>query len=433
MALTLEQMAVQFSSTGDALVIAAFKNIGDASDTARKKLTGNFEATGASSEKLAKKLEHTGTQAAFALAALAASGDASLKGLAHSLAGLGFLFGTTAGAITLAVVAIGEAIYDMVTKSKQKLDELAAKAEETAEAMRRTGDFAGIRTQQRLYAGDIEELNAKLAEQKTALATAKAAYDALAETHSKRSPVVRHARDDYLALKDAVNQTTAEIATAQKNLDTFGKAAINIREQPADKSQLPVVTTAAAPKAPEKVTYDDFIKANADKLNQLDAMEKAFIKKNTTDQDKANKERIDRANAVMDETNAVMIRGMEQAAQNAEKFRKDEAAKADAFVAQFSITVQEQASLLGDAITEGFKSAFSGGGISGFLQGFGDVILGGLGAILKRMGEAMIAQGLVMIKLLPFLMNIFTSGPALVAAGAALIPLGGPIPSIADG
>jgi hypothetical protein len=63
----------------------------------------------------------------------------------------------------------------------------------------------------------------------------------------------------------------------------------------------------------------------------------------------------------------------------------------------------------------------------------GKVALQGLGSIMVQMGQAMLLQGATMMGLLPFLSNPFTSGPALLAAGAVLIGLGATLGAIAGG
>jgi hypothetical protein len=88
---------------------------------------------------------------------------------------------------------------------------------------------------------------------------------------------------------------------------------------------------------------------------------------------------------------------------------------------------------IGDAVFNGFAAAFSGEGFTGALEAFGKTILAGLGALFVELGQQLIAYGIVMSKLMPFLLNIFTSGPAAIAAGVALVALGSAFTSIASG
>jgi hypothetical protein len=89
---------------------------------------------------------------------------------------------------------------------------------------------------------------------------------------------------------------------------------------------------------------------------------------------------------------------------------------------------------LGMAVANGFASAIAAG-----LQGknvfksFGNTVLAGLGAVFSGMGQAMIAAALPLIKLIPFLSNPLTAGPALLAAGIVLTALGATLGGIAQG
>jgi len=112
---------------------------------------------------------------------------------------------------------------------------------------------------------------------------------------------------------------------------------------------------------------------------------------------------------------------------------KDFAKPGEAFLKQQAERAKAGATVLGDAITEGFAAAFSGKGIGGAFKGFGDSILGAIGGIFEKQGEAMIAASGIFDALLPALSNPFTSGPALFAAGAALVALGATLSAISHG
>jgi hypothetical protein len=89
---------------------------------------------------------------------------------------------------------------------------------------------------------------------------------------------------------------------------------------------------------------------------------------------------------------------------------------------------------LGMTLADGFAA-----GMSAMMQGknpftaFGKAVLSGLGGIFTQMGAELIAYGVIMLNLLPFLSNPFTSGPAAIAAGAALVALGTVLGGIATG
>ena len=79
---------------------------------------------------------------------------------------------------------------------------------------------------------------------------------------------------------------------------------------------------------------------------------------------------------------------------------------------------------IGDAIFNGLEAAFETGNLKSFFEHFGKTLLAGFGDILVQLGKILIQYGLTMEALRPFLTNIFTAGPAAIAAGMALIALG---------
>jgi hypothetical protein len=89
---------------------------------------------------------------------------------------------------------------------------------------------------------------------------------------------------------------------------------------------------------------------------------------------------------------------------------------------------------LGMTLADGFSAAL-GAALQGKnpFKAFGNVVLSGLGGIMQQMGQAMIQQGVILLNLLPFLSNPFSSGPALIAAGVALSALGSMLGGIASG
>jgi hypothetical protein len=110
----------------------------------------------------------------------------------------------------------------------------------------------------------------------------------------------------------------------------------------------------------------------------------------------------------------------------------------EADVAQRSVAVDRQFEQLGTnlgmTLADGFAAAL-GGALRGKnpFKAFGNVVLAGLGSIMQQMGQAMIAKGVILLKLLPFLSNPFSSGPALIAAGIAISALGATLGGIAGG
>jgi hypothetical protein len=89
---------------------------------------------------------------------------------------------------------------------------------------------------------------------------------------------------------------------------------------------------------------------------------------------------------------------------------------------------------LGMTLADGFAAAMAAGvqGKNPFVA-FGKAVLSGLGSIFTQMGAELIAYGVIMLNLLPFLSNPFTSGPAAIAAGAALVAVGTVLGGLATG
>ncbi len=89
---------------------------------------------------------------------------------------------------------------------------------------------------------------------------------------------------------------------------------------------------------------------------------------------------------------------------------------------------------LGMTLAMGFSNAL-GAAMSGknVFKAFGNVVLSGLGSIFSQMGKALLTAGIAMMKLLPFLSNPFTSGPAMIAAGLILTGVGAAMGGIATG
>lgn len=100
---------------------------------------------------------------------------------------------------------------------------------------------------------------------------------------------------------------------------------------------------------------------------------------------------------------------------------------------QFAHMGQEIGLTFADGISNGLHEAFSGGGIIGGFKALGKTVLAGLGSIFTQMGQSLLQYGLVMKGLLPALSNPFTSGFAAIAAGVALMALGGLLGGITQG
>jgi hypothetical protein len=97
------------------------------------------------------------------------------------------------------------------------------------------------------------------------------------------------------------------------------------------------------------------------------------------------------------------------------------------------VTIAEQAQAIGTALESGFKAAFSGKGIVGGIEAFGVSLLGALGGIFTRMGNALVAAAIPFKILAAWVADPLTSGWAMAAAGVALIALGSLLGGIASG
>lgn len=85
-------------------------------------------------------------------------------------------------------------------------------------------------------------------------------------------------------------------------------------------------------------------------------------------------------------------------------------------------------------LTRDFAGVLIDGIASGFSKGWGsakDIILSGLGSILQAMGKHLMVTGAALKGLLPFLTNPFTSGGAMIAAGALIYGAGVTLSAIA--
>lgn len=100
---------------------------------------------------------------------------------------------------------------------------------------------------------------------------------------------------------------------------------------------------------------------------------------------------------------------------------------------QFGSLSTAIAASLGTALATGFAAAFAEGNVGAGLDALKSSVLSGLGSIMMEMGQSLLFFGVSMLKLLPALANPFTSGPAAIAAGAALLALGGMLGGLAQG
>jgi len=91
---------------------------------------------------------------------------------------------------------------------------------------------------------------------------------------------------------------------------------------------------------------------------------------------------------------------------------------------QFVDLTKQAWTAVGDAMSAGMESAFKTGNLSKALASFGKSLMAGFGQMFTEHGKALLEYGVIMSGLAPLLANPFTSGPASIAAGVALMALG---------
>lgn len=95
--------------------------------------------------------------------------------------------------------------------------------------------------------------------------------------------------------------------------------------------------------------------------------------------------------------------------------------------------LQSMAQQFATVTTEVFITALDAiaAGLAGGWDQAGSIILGGLGNLLMQMGQQLLVTGATLVGLLPALSNPFTSGPAMLAAGALIFGAGAALSAIA--
>jgi len=497
MALTLEQMAVQFSSTGDALVIAAFKNIADASDKTRKVVTQNFEQTATISKGAVKKIENLSIQLAFAFATMANDGKVSFQTLLSGISSLGFAFGPVVGAITTAAGAIANALISNFQRAR---DEAKKTADQIIENIRRIGASgsllqAGERLRQ-LYSGDkfispddplaalikgggLEAANRQLAaitaKRDAILATRPAggifgspeeqeafnkAIAALQPAFDKAKAAVASLRSEYEPLaklfddlnKKASDQTATGLALAQtqrgKELalaqHRYDLEVAMLEGNIAKQAELTAgwVDTAARLYGRDSQEYKD---AQLEKLKFATQMKNDLAKSAAATLDALKLAPVavtpSSGEKLKSASDAIFASVTEVWKKNKPKLEQANAEMWDGLAAQAEAALQPYRAIVGNiggsigqSLTAGITEALHGGGLSGALSAFGDVILGALGGFFTRWGEALLGFGAIMEKLAAWMLaHPIFSGPAAIAAGVAMIALGSTLSGLAGG
>lgn len=96
--------------------------------------------------------------------------------------------------------------------------------------------------------------------------------------------------------------------------------------------------------------------------------------------------------------------------------------------------IQNMAQQFASFTTSAFTVALDAvaAGFAGGWDGFKQAMLGGLGSILQQMGKQLMTTGAALLGLLPALSNPFTSGAAMIAAGALIFGAGAALSAIAS-
>lgn len=111
----------------------------------------------------------------------------------------------------------------------------------------------------------------------------------------------------------------------------------------------------------------------------------------------------------------------------------------EAIAASYESILKSNVAALADSFASATRDAFTaaidavGAGIAGGWDSFKQVLLGGLGSVLMQMGKQLMTTGAALIGLLPALSNPFTSGPAMLAAGALIFGAGAALAAMAGG
>ena len=498
MALTLEEMAVKFSSNGDAAVIQSFDRIGAASTKSREVITQNFEQTATLSKGAVKKMENLGIQMAFIFATMANDGKISFQTLLQGISSLGFAFGPVVGIITTAAGAIGSALIGMFQKSREEAEKTKQAMIDVSRQIAASGSLAqAALRQQQLFSGGIvtgETEEAKLIraggliEQQRQLAELQRQRDQIAATRpaggfgdpvqqqkfnaalaesSRLMEPIRHNIDllnqgialnkpalDAAMKKESEMAQTAldlaqerrakEIALAQHRYDLeVAMLAGNIAEQARLTAEW--VDRAAALYGRDSQEFRDaqleklkFAKQMGDEIGAAHAATLNALPKPSdlpiAVTPSMGAKHAAAAQALLDNVTEVWKKNKPKLEKANDDLWADLAAQAEAHINQYRVVVGNIGSTIGQSLTAGISEALKGGGVSGALGAFGEVILGALGGFFTRWGEALIGFGAIMEKLATWMAaHPIFSGPAAIAAGIAMIALGSTLSGIAAG
>jgi hypothetical protein len=234
------------------------------------------------------------------------------------------------------------------------------------------------------------------------------ALGALADAHDLTYGDIQRAQELYDAEAKALNDNTTSIerrAKALQRMKTLEKAGA-VGSGP--------MSTTADPQAPgfTPEDVDAFVAGSATSFENLRGMDKIGAAFGQSIKD----------SIVAANLGIYISEGMNEAI-------------ADANVSTVAQGIGNLANQFASFTTDAFSVALSAvsAGLQGGWDQFGKVLLGGLGSILQSMGAQLMTTGAALMGLLPALSNPFTSGPAMLAAGALIFGAGAALSAIAGG
>lgn len=417
---------VQFRTEG----VEAVKRATD--EVARSVARSTREAAtgGAQTSAVIGRIGSQARTAASGLEAMARTGQASgesMKILASSGAELAFMMGPH-GALVGALAIAGIAIFEHFKRIRDQIAETRKKAQEEVAAMLNAGNFQGIKERFR----DLEQ-GTPGAGYADGITAREAALARLRERFNQTwNPI------ELANLRRDIKKAEQELAPLVEERERLRDLILNPPAAVRQTGTLPAVTsTARAPGAKPKTAkdpkslfelYPDAPSASSIAAAVVDKYTGGSLARGA---DKVTREAVsgmagDTAAAVAASVRSAVDAGKSAVGAAIQDY-KQEIARRTQEVAAF---VQGGISnVIGSAINQGFREAFSGKGLGGAIKGFLKTALAGIGAMLQQIGTAYLAGA----KLLAGIQRWLVANPSLaIGASIALIALGAAIQAGAE-
>jgi hypothetical protein len=146
-----------------------------------------------------------------------------------------------------------------------------------------------------------------------------------------------------------------------------------------------------------------------------------LLEKNYNELKKLDERRLEDVKLIYGEQSKEYINMISTMADHDQKYKAEQEKEAQ----KLKQKSEDMAQKIGDGIENIMVASFSrDGNTASAAKQFESMILGTLGTVLMKQGEAYIAQSAIMISLSKFLSNPFTAGPAALGIGIALTALG---------